>query len=209
MAWLTHILDILFPPRPSELVVRNMKSIDLIALVNPQERFVGDVVITSLLPYENPFVQSCILEAKFHNNRRATQILAKVLQSYLPEHIGEALSYGRQIAIVPIPLSRRRARERGYNQVFKIVSLAVAREGLSLLLPEILHRRRDTVAQTTLSGSKRRENMHGAFQADVIDKRMSYLIIDDVSTTGATLCAAHKTLVNAGATHITLLSLAH
>ena len=209
MAWFTHILDILFPPRATELVVRNAQTSDLLTLIDPKENSVEGVTITSLLPYENPLVQSCILEAKFHGNTKALALLAEVLVSYLPEYVSEALSYGRQTTIVPVPLSRKRFNERGYNQVLEIVSRAVVGTDVGLVSPRSLHRMRDTRAQTNLSGRERRENMHGAFEAREVDMHRSYLVVDDVSTTGATLSSAHKALTDAGAMHISLLSLAH
>ena len=209
MTWLIHILDIIFPPRATELIVRNIHTLDFVSLVEPVEILYGSVGIVSLLRYENPAVSSCVLEAKFHNNKKAQELLGFALASYLPELVGEAFSYGRQTIIVPVPLSKHRKKSRGYNQVFEIASRAVKGDGPGCISLQILTRKRDTVPQTSLSGRERRENMHGAFQVGEIDERRAYLVIDDVSTTGATLLSAHGALKDAGANHIALLSLAH
>jgi ComF family protein len=110
--------------------------------------------------------------------------------------------------IIPIPLSRQRARQRGYNQsTFLAAPLAIATE--IPLRPAALSRVRETTAQVGLSGPQRRENVKNAFKAEsslVGGKRI--LIIDDVTTTGATMEACANALKSAGANTVFGLTLA-
>jgi ComF family protein len=105
--------------------------------------------------------------------------------------------------LLPMPLSRERLRERGFNQ-----SLALARQ----LAPAKTHadwllRIRHTPPQSALPRAQRLRNLDGAFAIDPL--RQSELqgrrivLVDDVMTSGASLFSAARELRRAGATHIT------
>lgn len=110
--------------------------------------------------------------------------------------------------VVPVPLHWRRQYERGFNQ---------ARELARYLGPpvvEALRRRRATRAQVELAADRRRANVAGAFarreswvqSSSIQGKRL--LLIDDVSTTGATLDACAQVLKEGGASDIYALTAA-
>ena len=110
----------------------------------------------------------------------------------------------RYDAVVPIPLSRARQLERGYNQS------ALLAEGVAHALPgkppvagSLLVRARPTRSQTALSRARRWENVDGAFaladsHSELAGQRL--LLVDDVLTTGATVTAAAVPLTKADAT---------
>jgi predicted amidophosphoribosyltransferase len=115
--------------------------------------------------------------------------------------------------LIPIPLSETRERERGFNQVTRVLEHAS-------ILPQHklkknwLERQIDTTRQTSLGRQARLKNMQGAFavspqlrQVEWID--ISRIIIcDDVMTTGATLEAARTVLREAVPKHVTIICLA-
>jgi len=129
--------------------------------------------------------------------------LAKLLQDYLATNPmpGEAL--------VPVPLHQKRVRESGYNQSRLLAKELGKLTGLPVV-GDCLIRQRHAPPQTkTLTVDKRRSNVANAFTCRdrrLQDKRV--LLIDDVSTSGATLDACAVALKAAGATSVWGLVLA-
>lgn len=173
--------------------------------MQPKNISLGDLSVTALLPYRNPLVQAVVTEAKFFGNKTAQKALGSVLASYLEEH------YVNPTILIPIPLSAERYRDRGYNQVEEI-----SKEALKELPPlfslsnDMLVRIRDTPPQTSRSGLDRRQNLKGAFSvAKPPNSDHTYIVIDDVVTTGATLSEACETLKRAKIQPVIPIALTH
>ncbi len=209
MSLLERVLDLLFPPRETERTVRNMAPDALLGMVALREVPLGTVRATALLPYRD-VVKAAIIEAKYHDNQDAQKGLGEVLAEYLLELASEEAGLSGKLALVPVPLSPERLRERGYNQVERICAVAMARLASSFtLMPDALTRVRDTDPQTGLKGYARRENLREAFATSPeLDTTYTYIVVDDVLTTGATIKAAIAALQAAGASVIPL-ALAH
>ena len=108
-------------------------------------------------------------------------------------------------AVTPIPLHRARRRRRGFNQSELIARRVADRLGLPLRA-ELLRRARATAPQTTLGADRRASNVASAFAA--ADPPAGVLLVDDVSTTGATLAAGARALLDAGAERVYALAVA-
>ncbi|MFA5745122.1 MAG: hypothetical protein WC887_02820 [Candidatus Paceibacterota bacterium] len=205
-----HWLDFLFPPRVDEKALRSVSDNDFLALVTPQLVSETRPNTIMLLPFSNMCVRTAIHEAKYQGNKRAFELLSLALAEYLRD----ADDLDRTVCIVPIPLGTTRRKERGYNQVEEIVRNTLRIIGKELngfvLEPDLLSRTHETLSQVSLQRNKREENMRGAFSAThSANPAYTYMVIDDVITTGATLQAAIDALKEAGATHIIPLALAH
>jgi len=109
--------------------------------------------------------------------------------------------------VLPIPLHRTRELERGYNQA-EMLAQGVAEALDCPLRTDLLQRPRPTRSQTRLSRSDRWANVHTAFAATPESAGGTWLLVDDVLTTGSTATAAAQTLKAAGARHVTFTALA-
>lgn len=137
-------------------------------------------------------------------------MLAIVLRTYL-ENARDDIRTGAEAALaIPIPLSPERHKTRGYNQVERVVRHAVRELSWIQIAPQLLVRVRHTAPQTSLGRTERLGNVAGAFAAPhELDARRTYIVIDDVTTTGATLMAARNALHEAGASTIIGIALAY
>lgn len=100
-------------------------------------------------------------------------------------------------AIVPVPLHRRRLRERGFNQS-QLLAQALGTEVNVPVRWRALVRVRETPVQVGSSAEERRANVAGAFVAAKETRGVSVVIIDDVCTSGATIEACAAAIVAAG-----------
>ena len=148
-------------------------------------------------------IRQAIHQLKYRNLRALALPLAKLLQDYIINNPvpGEVL--------VPVPLHQKRLRERGYNQ-----SQLLAKElGKLINIPtagDYLIRQQHTLPQTrTRTVAERQSNVAHAFTCDNHSLRnKQVLLVDDVSTSGATLNACAAVLKAAGVTSVWGLVLA-
>lgn len=148
-------------------------------------------------------IRQAIHQLKYKHLRSLATPLGELLSEYLVANPvpGDAL--------VPVPLHRKRLKERGYNQ-----SDLIARELSKItklpVMNDCLVRQRQTPPQArTATVDERRSNVVGAFACR--DERMkgkSVILIDDVCTSGATLNACAATLKTHGAGAVWGLTLA-
>lgn len=110
-----------------------------------------------------------------------------------------------QLLVAP-PLSRRRLRERGFDQGAQLAR-AVGRE-LGIRHADVLERIRDTPPQQGLSARARRANLRGAFRCRGRVDGAHVAIVDDVFTTGATAEAIARVLRGAGAHRVDVWAVA-
>lgn len=112
-------------------------------------------------------------------------------------------------AVTAVPLHRVRRRERGYNQSDLIAQALAEKIGIPFT-DKALVRKSYTTSQTKLDGVSRRKNMIGAFRAGRYElSGKSILLIDDVFTTGTTVNEAARTLLQAGAKEVFVLTACH
>ncbi len=136
---------------------------------------------------------------KYGGLPRIADDLAAAMGPIRPETDGPSV-------LIPIPLARKRLRERGYNQSEKLAR-ALARQWRIPVLLDVLVRTRETPTQTALTPGTRLANVRAAFavanvQCPMINGHWTLIIVDDVFTTGATLAEASRALEQAGAKRI-------
>ena len=148
-------------------------------------------------------MRQAIHQLKYKNLRALAESLAELLSDYLVAHPvpGEVL--------VPVPLHQKRLRERGYNQSALLAEEVGKLNGLSVVDDCLVRERHAPPQVRTSNVEERRGNVAGAFVCH--DRRLQgkqVLLIDDVSTSGATLDACAAVLKAAGAASVWGLVLA-
>ena len=151
--------------------------------------------------FDSP-IQEALHTLKYRRNAGIGEALALHMSEFVQS------LYWKIDLLIPVPLGKRRLKERGYNQVGLVAEPLAYHVGRQYA-PNALWESRETRSQVGLSISKRRENVFGAYQANTeIVKRKSVLLMDDVATTGSTIRSCTQALLDAGAREVYALTIA-
>lgn len=204
-----RLFDILLPRKERAVRIEQYASLPL----SPRIHEACGASIITLCSYREKAVEDTIRALKYDGNAHACQLLASSLAEYLREEIASQHLFSQKpVLLVPMPLHASREKERGFNQIEKVLQKLPAefQNGTLSRFSSDLIRTRATAPQTRLSRHERLKNVDGAFalarESDIHNTHI--FLIDDVTTTGATLTEAAKPLTRAGA-DVTLLALAH
>jgi ComF family protein len=208
---LVFCMDTIMPMRERSARTKDRSPEDFVLAPTAHELL--GVKITTLMDYRDDATLDLIQSLKYDRSAYAASIAAKLLEEYLLEEIASHKQFSqKKILLVPIPLHESRAKERGFNQIELVLQAlpATFKDGtIATLAPNTLLRTRATKPQTRLHRTERLSNVAGAF--DLSDPALvgnaNIFLIDDVTTTGATLANAANPLRRAGAT-VSLLALA-
>lgn len=160
--------------------------------------------IIALFDFHEPVIRKAIHAIKYYHRRDLVQPLSAHLA-----HEMRTIPNISDYVLVPIPMPRIRQLLRGYNQA-ELIAEAVGKE---LSLPvryDILKRVRSPERQVkTVSSAARKENQRGSFTANEKAAGLRIVLIDDVTTTGATLDEARTILSRKHARNVLAAALAH
>ncbi|MCI2087411.1 MAG: ComF family protein [Prevotella sp.] len=147
-----------------------------------------------------------IYALKYQGHREFGEFMGKmVAEEIAPSHFFEGID-----AIVPIPLARKRLRQRGYNQSDEIARGISESTGIPVW-DKIITRSRFITSQTEKDRWERADNVEGLFQAHHPGqiRGCHLLLTDDICTTGATLTACARALQKAGGKEFSILTLGY
>jgi ComF family protein len=139
--------------------------------------------------------------------QRGQYARAGLLARLLAEAVRRAAPLDAAMRLVPVPASRASLRRRGFNPSNEIAR----RLGKELGLPvrrDLLERVREASVQHTLGREARARNSIGLFQATRPIPGWPVAVVDDVMTTGATMDAVSRALLDAGASSVVALAVA-
>lgn len=156
--------------------------------------------------YDDPLLAELIKKYKYNFITDLEKPLSDFLAFYWAGQIAIKPELG-QATLVPVPLSKKRERWRGFNQADLLAnSLSVK---LGLKKTGALKRLKNARPQSSLSGRDRLENIKGAFKVNgQFPVPRQIILVDDVVTTGATLEEAAATLKAAGVKRVSALVIA-
>lgn len=150
-----------------------------------------------------PPADNMVIRLKYHGKLAIAPAIAELLHLRI---LKAQNTFTLPDLLCPVPVSRQRLAERGYNQALEIAKPLAKQLGIPLYAC-LCQRHRHTASQVQLSGSQRQNNLDQAFQVN--DQYQSVIqnkhigIIDDVMTTGETLHEIAMTLKAYGAAQVT------
>jgi len=186
--------------------------------------------IYRLFDYRDPSIKKSLWLLKYKGKRRLAKIFAEILYEKILEELADlsTLENFTEPILIPIPLSRERRNERGFNQAELICDELVRLSHLTpnpspcqgegrrgevfILEKNILIKPRETKHQAHIENrSERLRNIVGSFAINKENKieGKNIILIDYITTTGATLSEAKKVLKKAGARSVIAFTVAH
>ena len=173
------------------------------------KKFYGKIEIqhASAFLYFNKkgMVQELIHNLKYKGHQEIGLVLGKWYVEDLKE-LNPKIPFD---AVIPVPLHKRKFRERGYNQVTSF-GKALA-EGLNILFDDaVLYRKKYSKTQSKKNLLGRSENIEDLFDVHFSEENHNkhFLIVDDVLTTGATLEACSRALLKIPGSKISIICMA-
>ncbi|MCE9585480.1 ComF family protein [Candidatus Nomurabacteria bacterium] len=219
---LETILNIIFPVN-CEICGKNDTDFCLDCLIlAPEAERENAKWIFSMFDYRHPPIKKSIWLLKYKNKKRLAKIFAEVLYGRILEELADLFVFENfnNPILIPIPLAPKRKRERGYNQtelicenLIKIDAKNSTKQNANFTFEKnILIKPKDTEHQARIKNrNKRLKNLKNSFMIKNPEKikGRNIILIDDVTTTGATLDEARKTLKKYGAKKIFAFTIAH
>ena len=210
---LRKLLELVYPPK-CVFCARVLKSGDFCEECRKALPYtVGDSIVQKL-----PFIEKCISPLYYKDKVREAILRYKFYgcESYserfgaiMAETAEKNLDCGSVDMISCIPLSRKRRRKRGYDQAELLAREISARTGVAFV--PLLKKTKDNAVQSTIKDAKRRAaNVAGVYSlvSAAAVKGKTILLVDDVTTTGATLSECARVLKKAGAKTVFAVTLA-
>ena len=141
--------------------------------------------------YREGVLRKMVVEYKYSARRAYAGVLAEILAEVVPDFLGE------KVAVVPMPTISRHIRERGFDHTYRLAKKLASRRGWEFL-PVIKRINRTTqVGQNEEMRERQAAEAYKVFEEVSSDK--TYLLLDDIWTTGATMRSGAEVLVEKGA----------
>ena len=154
----------------------------------------------SMARYEG-LLKTAVHQLKYHRRLDYAMGLANLWNSLMKKPLAQL----PPAYLLPVPLSRQKLRERGFNQCLEIARHLTLPNHLKLL-PHALRRRHSNLSQISANRKDRQQALNGLFyfERHYIERLagQSVIVFDDVMTTGSTLNEIAKVLKSHGVSHV-------
>lgn len=223
MQFLNTILNIVFPVK---CILCGKAGVDLCLEClkdAPEAERESANWIFPLYDYRHPIIKKSLWLLKYKGKKRLASVFAEIIYEKILEELSElsVMENFTNVILIPIPLSPKRYQERGYNQAElicqEIIKINHLRHGVNgdvdiKLENNILIKIKETEHQARIKNRNvRLKNLIGSFAVknNELIKNRNIILIDDITTTGATLTEARKILRQSGARKIIAFTVAH
>lgn len=215
--WISLTLNILFPQR----CIVCKKGGSLLCQDCAQKTKLAEPTklgnIFSAANYHDPAIKKSIWLLKYRGIKSIAKPLSELIFLRLCIHLNiepmekdDEFLDPKEWMIIPIPLSKKRLRERGYNQTELLAKNISDKTKIPLML-DVLYKNRHTETQVSIKNKAERiENLKNAFSVRNrgLIRNKNIILVDDVTTTGTTIAEATKTLRVNGAIKVLALTVA-
>ncbi len=215
MIFLKHILDALFP-RSCIGCDKNGRTICEKCIERAPKARDTENSFLSVFDYRDGVIKKALWMLKYKNRRDVAEDLGRTMADHFAEDLIELAQMKNFVnpVLIPIPLSKKKLRKRGYNQSLLIAkSVAKNLQNFNLeIIENVLIKTKDTPPQAKIKNRRERlENLKDCFAISNKEKIVgrNIILVDDITTTGATLREATKVLKNAHAKKIISITAAH
>ncbi len=204
------VLEALFPLSKAEQALLDMSPEEAYERLPPSPATpIGDTY--SVFAYADEMVSKLVWQIKYMKSAKAISIGAYALSSRLAEIFPD-----QQLILIPIPITKQRRRERGFNQCELLVGAIKKLDTTNRFTDfnDLLIRTQHSSRQTLKNREERLESTRGIFSVDEkvaekIQKGSAVVVIDDVITTGSTMKEAIETIRKIDLLRVYGISLAH
>lgn len=205
MSMLSFFLDLIFKKPFDENILASLHPA-------PAHR---ESFIFSLFDYKQQKVREIIRYLKKYNDRGFKQHLANAMCEHIIDYLAEqqSLGYFTNTLVIPVPISKKRLHERGFNQT-EYLAQHIAKNINAEYASNIIIKNKQTKKQALVKNRKDRfQNIIGAFQVVENKKHLlknrDVIIVDDLVTTGATIMEIRRVLLGDAAGKIIGLTIGH
>lgn len=208
-------ISIILPKDKETIYLESLTPTELLEKIAPARIMEKDGFI-AMFDYKDPLCRKAIWQVKYKANEKISSNFASLFYDLILEEISDESTFlnFKNIFIIPIPCSKKRLREKGFNQTEILVKeiLRLDKEKIFKFDNNILVKTKETEHQVNVKNrEKRLKNLEGSFsvlQPEKI-KNSCIVVLDDVITTGATMSEAKKVLKKSGTKKIICMAVAH
>lgn len=210
---LKRVFDFILPLGGARLIAESISPEEFSHRTARTEEALGPDTLAPF-KYSDPLAKALIRALKYKRSEHAAEVLAEVIHEDLVEFLSDHILFNNftNPVLIPIPLSKTRQRERGFNQTTLLAHGIKKRTPELELVTEVLVRTKNTPSQTSMKKREDRiKNVRGCFEIENPEKvrGRNVIILDDVITTGATMKEARDALLDAGARQVLAVAVAH